>query len=123
MSIFGNSKGHFLADISIFPCGPEANRRNEPAFNGIRWAFVYAEDFDQDPSNASQSDVWPEFLDASGLAVASGVPLVGMYQAKMHIIFDHMIHEHFKRLCIGTEFYCAEGLMKTAEGVVTKLSV
>ena len=70
-----------------------------------------------------RDSVWPEFLDASGLAIASGVPLVGMYQAKMHIVFDHMIHEHFKRLCIGTKFYCAEGSMKTAEGVVTKLSV
>jgi hypothetical protein len=124
MSTFGKSRAHFLAKINIYPCGPEPTRRDKPAFNGIRWSFIYAEDYEKyAPNNPPISDVWPDFLDENGLAIVSGVPLIGSYTAKMHIIFDNMVEKHFERLKVGTKFYCTEGSMKTAEGVVTKLSV
>ena len=123
MRIFRKSTGHFLAKIDIYPCGPESDRRDNPAYNGIRWGFSYAEDFNDSPTCPPVSDVWPEFLDEGGMAIPNNVPLIGSYTARMHIIFDDMIEKHFKRLRIGTKFYCTEGSMKTAEGIVSKLSV
>ena len=37
---------NFEADISIYPLGP--NTRQTSPFNGIRWAFAYADDLKND---------------------------------------------------------------------------
>jgi len=123
MSIFGQSKGHFLANIDIYACGPEKTKRNKPAFNGIRWAFAYADDVHSNPDSFYVSDVWPEFLDSHGASIETGVPLIGSYAAKMHIVFPEMIEKHFQKLSVGTQFYCMEGYMKAAQGRVTKLNL
>ena len=123
VSIFGKSKGHFLAEISVYPCGPETHRRNKPAFNGIRWDFVYDEDHERDQERAMCYMIWPEFLDESGVAISSKIPLVGTYRARMHIVSSEMVEENFEKLRVGTKFYCSEGTMITAKGTVTKLTV
>ncbi len=88
MSVFGKSQGHFKATIEIYPCGPET--RKQPAFNSIRWSFVYAADIQRlGLENTPHSDVWPDFLDDTGTSLASEIPLVGDYNAIMHIVFDN----------------------------------
>ena len=124
MSLFLSSPGHFKASIKIHPHGPSSDQRTNPPFNGIRWSFVYAEDFaNLGLEGAPHSDVWPEFLDHSGRSIETGIPLVGTYHAKMHIVFDHMVPKHFARLEIGTKFYCMEGELRAAVGTVTDLKV
>ena len=124
MSLFGQSPGHFKAIVDIHPCGPRADQRINPPFNGIRWGFVYAEDIETlGFEGAPHSDVWPEFLDHSGHSIETGIPLVGTYYAKMHIVFPHMILKHLERLTIGTEFYCMEGQYRMAIGKVTDLNI
>jgi hypothetical protein len=119
VSIFGKSEGHFRASIVIDPLA-----RKRPAFNGIRWAFVYADDVEQlGAAEAPISDVWPEFLNVHGDSIPHGVPLIGQYNAVMHIIADHMVEVHFRRLELGTRFYCVEGRTRCAEGMVTSLDV
>jgi hypothetical protein len=122
LSVFGKSDGHFRAQITIYPCGPDT--RSSPAFNGIRWAFAYADDVEKlGARKAPQSDVWPEFFDEAGNSLGSAVPLIGEYSAVMHIVFDHMVPVHLQRLTKGTKFFCMEGSRKVAEGVVTTLPV
>ncbi|MEM7661874.1 MAG: hypothetical protein AAF292_06465 [Pseudomonadota bacterium] len=122
MSVFGKSQGHFRAFIEVFPCGSKT--RIKPAVNGIRWSFVYAEDVEGvGPEGASQNDIWPEFLDDAGASLAKDVPLIGEFNAIMHIVSASMVDAHFQRLKEGTEFYCMEGLRKVAKGHVTDLSV
>lgn len=116
MAIFGASKGHFLAEITINTDGTK--------FNGIRWAFVYATDFEKlGSAKAPQSDVWPEFLDDDGFPLRTDIPLKGVLFARMHIIFPQMVEIHFKRLKLGTRFYCMEGHDKMATGIVTQLHI
>lgn len=122
MSFFEKSEGHFRAFIEVYPCGPDT--RKKPAFNGIRWAFAYAEDVNElGAGNALRSDVWPEFLDETGKSLANEVPLIGGYSAIMHIVFENMVDVHFQRLHEGTKFFCMEGARKVASGRVTDLSV
>lgn len=121
MSVFGKSEGHFRAFIEVYPCGPDTRKR--PAFNGIRWSFVYAEDLEQLGKSAPHSDVWPEFLDEAGNSLMNDAPLIGEYNAIMHIVFENMVDVHFKRLREGTEFFCMEGARKVAKGHVTNLCV
>lgn len=91
--------------------------------NGIRWAFVYAEDVERlGAVLAPQSDVWPEFLNEAGASLPITVPLIGDFNAVMHIVFDNMVEVHFQRLALGTKFFCMEGSRKAAEGFVTSLS-
>ena len=124
MTLFGNSLGHFKAIVDINPRGPKADQRNSPPFNGIRWSFVYAEDIDSlGLEKAPHSDVWPDFLDQSGNSIETGIPLIGTYSAKMHIVFPHMIPKHLARLKIGTQFFCMEGHRQMAIGTVTHLNI
>lgn len=115
--------GHFLAKIDIFPCGPENDRRDYPAFNRtfVRWGFSYADDYQKNPKNPGTSDIWPEFIDSTGVTIADDVPLIGTYMANMHIISDTMINMHFERLSIGTIFYCMDGPIRVAEGTVVEI--
>lgn len=124
MSLFGTKLGHFKAVIEIYPCGPRADQRTKPPFNGIRWGFVYAEDIENlGLEKAPHSDVWPEFLDQSGDSIKTDVPFMGTYDAKMHIVFSHMVPKHLSRLKVGTKFYCMEGLKRMAVGKVTHLKI
>jgi len=113
-------ENQFLAEITIFPPGPETREAN--AFNGIRWAFAYANDDYVNGIEPERSDVWPEFLDHAGNALPKDVPLQGTLPARMHIIFPNMVSVHFNRLRVGTRFFCTEGARKVASGVVTSLS-
>jgi hypothetical protein len=113
-------ENQFLAEITIFPLGPDTRQAN--AFNGIRWAFSYANDDDANGREPETSDVWPEFLDQAGNALPSDVPLQGTIPARMHIVFPNMVGVHFNRLRVGTRFFCMEGSRKVASGIVTSLS-
>jgi len=95
--------------------------RTRHPFNGIRWAFAYAEDFKDDGSVVAVSDVWPEFIESNGNAIAEDIPLSGILNARMHIVFPEMMPTHMKRIKVGTRFYCMEGDRKCAEGVVTTI--
>ncbi len=125
MGIFGDkSKGDFLAHIDIHPCGPEADKRNAPPFNGIRWDLVYLEDFEKyAPQTPPYNMVWPEFLDQSGVFIPSGIPLIGSYDAKMHVVVRDRVEYHMDRIKIGTKFYCMEGALKAATGMIIKTSI
>lgn len=126
MSSFPIIPGHFQAEIEIFPIGKSP--RKSPAFNGIRWAFVYADEFDElgldgNTYRGLYSDVFPEFLGSDGRRSPLKTPLAGKLSAIMHVLFPHMVEVHFKRLEVGTRFYCMEGLKPCAEGIVTKLTI
>ncbi|WP_409433056.1 hypothetical protein ACJ3XI_00760 [Litorimonas sp. RW-G-Af-16] len=124
MGIFGQSEGHFLAHIDIFPSGPEPDRRNGPPQNGIRWDFAYAEDFEiYSPEFPMLNMIWPEFLDESGASIPTGIPLIGSFDAKMHIVSEHMIENHLNRIRIGTKFFCMEARIKTASGTIIKTTI
>ncbi len=120
------SNGHFRATITIFPLGPKT--RSTHPFNGIRWGFVYADEFDKlgldgNTYHGLYSDVFPEFMVTETEAMDADIPLQGTLFAIMHILAPNMIPVHFERLKIGTSFYCMEGSRPCAEGKVTKLSV
>ena len=117
---YENNDHHFEAQIKVYPLGPQT--RKTPPFNGIRWAFAYAEDFGSDSLPTTVSDVWPNFLDENDMSIADDIPLFGELKARMHIIFANMIPIHMKRIKIGTVFYCMEGKRKCAQGVVTAVS-
>ncbi len=118
MTDYDNNKDHhFEAKIKIFSLGPQT--RKTPPFNGIRWAFAYAEDFGSDGLPSTVSDVWPCFMDENNNSIADGIPLSGEHNAKMHIIAPKMIPIHMTRIKVGTVFYCMEGKRKCAQGVVT----
>lgn len=119
MGIFGASAGHFRAQIEISPCGPETRER--PAYNGIRWSFVFAEEWDEDPVRTKHSEIWPEFLADDQSPVPVDVPLEGVYDARMHIVFTDRVDYYMKRIQIGQRFYCMEGARKVAAGFVTAM--
>jgi hypothetical protein len=68
----------FEATIRVY--GPKEGGRRTPAFNGIRWDFVYADD---GPNPPSLYMIWPVMLpaetlcsfDPSGYALAAPLPL------------------------------------------------
>lgn len=111
---------HFTARINIYPLGPDT-RKTHP-FNGIRWAFAYADDLNADGLPSSVSDVWPEFVDDCGEPFADEIPMQGELTANMHIIVAAMVPFHMARLEMGTKFYCMEGKRKCAEGIVTAIT-
>lgn len=118
MTKFYDTKApHFQARITIYPLGPET-RKTHP-FNGIRWAFAYADDFNSDDLPNSVSDVWPEFIDDAGSAIPDEIPIQGTLAANMYTMVSGMIPLHTERIEVGTKFYCMEGKRKCAEGVVT----
>lgn len=120
MTAIVNHTGHFMASIEIKPHGPEPDRRTNPAWNGMRWGFKYAEDVEKLGDMASVSDVWPEFLDKEGNSIKKGVPCTGTLNAVMHALSPEL---HFARIKVGTKFYHMDGHIIVAIGTVTKLSV
>ena len=117
---YENKNHHFEARIEFYPLGPET-RKAHP-FNGIRWAFAYAEDCGSDGLPSTVSDVWPNFMNENNVSIADDVPLFGELNAKMHIIAANMVEVHMKRIKVGTVFYCMEGKRKCAQGVVTAVT-
>ena len=117
---YENKEHHFEARIEIYRLGPDT--RKSPPFNGIRWAFAYAEDFGSDGLPSTVSDVWPNFMDENNMSIADGIPLFGELSAKMYIIAESMIEVHMKRIKVGTVFYCMEGKRKCAQGAVTAVT-
>lgn len=76
MTKFYDTKApHFQARITVYPLGP-GTRKTHP-FNGIRWAFAYADDINSDGLPNSVSDVWPEFIDDAGGAIPDEIPIQG----------------------------------------------
>jgi hypothetical protein len=108
----------FEASIRIY--SHEGGRR-APAFNGIRWDFVYADD----PPTKTLYMIWPVFFAVEGEALPSDKPLpVGIkLSARMMIVVDEMRDKvHRGRLAPGVRFYCHEGGKRVAEGVVTRIT-
>lgn len=72
--------------------------------NGIRRAFVYAENVERLGAGlAPQRDIWPEFLDEAGALLPICVPLIGDFNAVMRMVFDNMVEVHFQRLAFGNQ--------------------
>jgi len=107
----------FEAEITIHPLGPTT--RNTHPYNGIRWSFAYADDWDN--GSHAISDVWPEFIDEIGNSISDDIPLSGKLKARMYIISREMILVHLNRIEIGTKFYCTEGSRSCATGTVTAI--
>ncbi|MCB1466195.1 MAG: hypothetical protein KDK08_03390 [Rhizobiaceae bacterium] len=112
----------FEAEITILT--EEQKGRPTPPHNYIRWDFGYAED------NPLESErnldaviymIWPNFLDGAGTPIPKGIPLIGTYRARMHILVRDMVPYHQKRISVGLHFNCHEGARIAARGVVTKL--
>lgn len=112
-----DSNWHFEAEITIYPLGPTT--RSHHPLNGIRWAFAYADD--EMPDGATQSNVWPEFIDEAGETIPDDVPLHGTLKARMHIMFPNMVPEHLSRVYVGMRFYCKEASRRVAAGVITAI--
>jgi hypothetical protein len=107
---------NFTAEISIYT-NEQSGRTNLP-YNKIRWDFRYGTD---DISQGIYM-IWPYFLDENGIPISDGVPLVGTYEAKMYIVALEMCNYHYKRLSVGTEFFCHEGAAVMAKGVVQSIN-
>lgn len=112
----------FEAEIAILT--EEQGGRKMPPFNYIRWDFGYAEDNPLEPKRNLDAQIymiWPNFLDDDGTPIEKGIPLIGTYNARMHILVREMMDYHRKRILVGLKFNCHEGARIVARGVVTKL--
>lgn len=107
----------FEATITIFT--KEEGGRETPAFNGIRWDFLYA----KNNPEGEMYMIWPEFIDKNGDAIEKDIPLIGTLSARMHIVNQEIKNiVHVSRMHVGTEFYCMEGPKKVGKGVITKIT-
>lgn len=109
----------FEADFRIYTRA-EGGRR-APPFNGVRWDFAYAED--QPPGTLYM--IWPDFTAADGRSLPADRPLpVGpVLRARMLVYADEMRAEvHRGRIAPGVRFFCHEGPLRVAEGVVTRVT-
>jgi len=118
---FAKHQASFVATIKIYPCGPAPDQRNNPARNGIRWAFCFEEDYQLKLKGhpLSVCDIWPEFLDKNGNTIIDDRPLIGTYNAKMHILFKENAEGYLAKLRQNPKFYCIE-FFAVAEGIVTE---
>lgn len=110
------SRNDFEASVEIF--SKEEGGRNTPAFNGIRWDLVYA---DQDLNTLSM--VWPDFCDAEGNSLDDEEPLpTGKpLHVRFFVCAPEMRAYHRNRIEIGTRFFCHEGPRRVASGIVTRI--
>lgn len=109
----------FEAVIRIF--NTAEGGRASPAVNGIRWAFMYAEN----QPEGELYDVFPDFYDENGDSLPTDKPLpVGReLPARMVVLFDEMREKrHRARIREGVRFYCCEGPKRVAEGKVTRIT-
>ena len=117
MTTLNDRAADFEAEITILT--PEAGGRSTPAFNGIRWDIMYAEDNLKDGLYI----IWPEFIDKDGNALPTDVPLEGTHLARMYIINEELKDRiHRERLKVGTAFFSIEGSKKVARGIVTRVT-
>jgi hypothetical protein len=96
--------------------------RRTPPFNGIRWDFAYAED---GPDPPMLYMIWPDFVGPDGRSLPTDQPLpVGPeLPARMHILSAEMrLDVHQLRVAPGVRFFCHEGSVRVAEGVITKIT-
>ncbi|KAF1054527.1 MAG: hypothetical protein GAK43_00810 [Stenotrophomonas maltophilia] len=108
----------FEARIRLYRA--EEGGRRQPAVNGIRWDFAYADD-----TALTLYMIWPDFCDALGDSLPRDQPLpVGVeLRAWMTVVNDEMrCTLHRQRLAPGTRFYCHEGPHRVAEGRITRLT-
>ncbi|NIZ15723.1 hypothetical protein [Phaeobacter sp. HF9A] len=116
------TEADFEAEITILSA--EQRGRKTPPQNNIRWDFGYVEDNPPEPERNLGAEIymiWPNFLDADGTPIEKGIPLIGTYKARMHILEKEMMDFHRKRISVGLKFNCHEGARIVARGVVTKL--
>jgi translation elongation factor EF-Tu-like GTPase len=107
----------FEADITILT--EEEGGRRTPAFNGIRFAFLY----DGDSIEDGMYDIWPELIDSVGNVIPSDVLLSGTLHARMYFIAIRLadsVHRH--RIKTGVKFFAMEGSHLVARGIVTKVT-
>lgn len=112
----------FEAEITILT--EEQRGCRAPPHNYIRWDFGYAEDNPLERERYLDAEIymiWPNFLDTEGTPMQKGIPLVGTYKARMHILVREMVYYHRKRISVGLKFNCYEGGQIVARGVVTEL--
>ena len=108
----------FEATIRIY--SPDERGRKIPAHNAIRWDFSYADD----PAHTLYM-IWPDFCRPDGDSYSKeellpvGVPL----RARMVILNTALrAAVHASRLAPGVRFFCHEGPLRVAEGVVTQVT-
>lgn len=117
-----STKPDFEAEITILTT--EQGGRTNPPHNYIRWDFGYAEDNPLEPErnlSATIYMIYPNFLDEDGVPIPKGIPLIGTYKARMHIVVREMLEYHRSRLSVGTKFNCHEGRRIVARGTVKRL--
>lgn len=98
----------------------EGGRRN-PARNGIRWDFAYADG----KGELVLFMIWPRFLGQDGLPLPEGdeLPVGPWLQARMTIVSDALrVSEHRARIAEGVCFHCHEGPHVVAVGEVTRVT-
>jgi len=95
--------------------------RRQPAYNGIRWDFAYA-----DASGELELFmIFPEFLGEDGQPLADDIVLpVGPWlRAKMRIVNRELRQTlHRDRIAEGVRFHCHEGPHVSAVGEVTRIT-
>lgn len=109
----------FEAVIRIFAANEGG--RTSSAFNGIRWAFAYAEN----QPEGELYEIFPDFFDEEGNSLPTDRPLpVGRdLPARMVVLFDEMREKvHRGRIREGVRFLCHEGPKRVAEGRVTRVT-
>jgi hypothetical protein len=105
----------FRAMIRFFPL-EEGGRRQYP--NGVRFDFQYQDDKD------NLYMIHPDFFDDNGDSYPEDrfFPLGEWLNARMYIVVAEMrekVHRH--KLKIGQKFFCCDGSIHIAEGVVTEI--
>jgi hypothetical protein len=108
----------FEAAVRIFSL--EEGGRKSPAFNHIRWDFVYA-----DGAPGELYMIWPDFVDRNGKSLPADkpLPLDVELSARMTVVVEEMRAKvHRARINVGTRFFCCDGPRRVAEGRVTKIT-
>jgi hypothetical protein len=105
----------FQARIRIFTA--DEGGRSKPPHNGVRWDFMYEEESDL-------YVIWPDFFDEDGnsFSTEKPLPINESIMARMYIVNPEMrVKIHRARIREGIRFYCMEGSIRVAEGIVWKL--
>ena len=96
---------------------PKEGGRTAPVFNGLRWDLRYWHQ-----AEASNWQVWPEFMDDSDDAIPPDRPIAGLVRARFHVIAPELRAFHSQQARTGVGFFCVEGARVYAAGIITRIT-
>lgn len=97
---------------------PAEGGRMNPALQGYRSDWIYAEDYEQDGSGAMLCMIHPWAVDEYGLEYSHHEFMPSEGFADMRILFDQMRPVHRRKIKVGVKGYFVEGSRRVAEAEV-----